>query len=83
MGSSPDDDVNDDFSARRFVEHVSERDLVGALLALFIHQKESLIILALMTLLEPAFQKAVEAVGKKGSWMRKSMKLLLKTRKRL
>ena len=63
MGSSPDDDVNDDFSVRRFVEHVSERVLVGALLALFIHQKESLIILALMTLLEPVFQKAVEAVG--------------------
>ena len=40
MGSSPDDDVNDDFSVRRFVEHVSERVLVGALLALFIHQKE-------------------------------------------
>jgi len=71
MGSSPDDDVNDDFSARRFVEHVSERVLVGALLALFIHQKESLIILALMTLLEPVFQKAVEAVGDILGWLRR------------
>jgi beta-ring hydroxylase len=61
--SSGEDDV---------VEHVSKRVMLGAVAALAVYQRESLIILALMILLEPIFSR----VGVKGTsdicgWLRR------------
>jgi cytochrome P450 len=54
------------------VEHVSKRVMLGAVAALAVYQRESLIILALMILLEPIFSR----VGVKGTsdicgWLRR------------
>jgi len=61
--SSGEDDV---------VEHVSKRVMLGAVAALAVYQRESLIVLALMILLEPIFSR----VGVKGTsdicgWLRR------------